>query len=460
MGFEFLVRIRRTSLMAAVIGALFTATYASYPAAIGFAAGAAWSLANLRLIEQIVTGLTGPTRSPIRAMLAILANVGLLAVGGVLLAKLPPMALAAGFTLPFVVILLKAVSLALLGSRVWAAITRSPWRAMALVGVLAVAAWFTVVPLTRAQSGDGHARVAAAGTVAGSAAAQGGHAAAGDELEEEGPSLEFDNLVTILAKANRGNALGHFLHQFEAVIFSVVVALLLCLVVWVATRDNRLVPGPFRNAVEILFEPVYDNIVDLLGPKYGPRYVPFLGSLFIYILAMNLFGIVPLMKSPTSSLNVTFALALTVFVYVQYIAITELGFLGWLHHLAGSPQSLIEWLLVPLAFPIHVLGEVAKPVSLSARLFGNIFGEDMLLAGFATLGISLMAVLHLSGLPFGLPLHFVFLFLALLSSIVQALVFALLSTVYILLMLPHEHEHEHEHGAGPVLAKEAHHPAH
>ena len=74
MGFEFLVRIRRTSLMAAVIGALFTATYASYPAAVGFAAGAAWSLANLRLIEQIVTGLTGPTRSPIRAMLAILKD--------------------------------------------------------------------------------------------------------------------------------------------------------------------------------------------------------------------------------------------------------------------------------------------------------------------------------------------------------------------------------------------------
>ena len=143
---------------------------------------------------------------------------------------------------------------------------------------------------------------------------------------------------------------------------------------------------------------------------------------------------------------------LTVFVYVQFTAITELGFLGWLDHMAGSPRSPIEWGLVPLAFPIHVIGELAKPVSLSCRLFGNIFGEDMLLVGFATLGVGAMSAMHLGGLPFGLPIHFVFLFLALLTSFVQALVFSMLSTIYFLLMLPHDHGHEHAEGA--------HHPAH
>jgi len=88
-----------------------------------------------------------------------------------------------------------------------------------------------------------------------------------------------------------------------------------------------------------------------------------------------------------------------------------------------------------------VIGELAKPVSLSCRLFGNIFGEDMLLVGFASLGIGAMAGMHLGGLPFGLPFHFVFLFLALLTSLVQALVFAMLSTVYVLLMLPHDDGH-------------------
>ena len=118
--------------------------------------------------------------------------------------------------------------------------------------------------------------------------------------------------------------------------------------------------------------------------------------------------------------------------------------------MAGNPRTVVEWGLVPLLLPIHLLGELAKPVSLSCRLFGNIFGEDMLLVGFATLGIGAMSAMHLGAVPFGLPLQFIFLFLALLTSFVQALVFAMLSTIYFLLMLPHDHGHE----------AEAHQPAH
>ena len=134
------------------------------------------------------------------------------------------------------------------------------------------------------------------------------------------------------------------------------------------------------------------------------------------------------------------ALALTVFVYAQYVGLRGLGLVGYLDHLMGSPRNLTGWLLVPLMLPIHVMGELAKPISLSCRLFGNIFGEDMLLVAFATLGISVLAWSHL---PFGLPLQVPFLLLALLTSTLQALVFMVLSTIYILLMLPHD-EHEHE----------------
>ena len=86
---------------------------------------------------------------------------------------------------------------------------------------------------------------------------------------------------------------------------------------------------------------------------------------------------------------------------------------------------------------MHIIGELAKPFSLSLRLFGNITGEDTLIAVFIMLGISVMAFS-----PVGLPLQIPFYFLGLLLSTIQALVFALLSTIYILLMLPHE-EHEH-----------------
>jgi F-type H+-transporting ATPase subunit a len=92
--------------------------------------------------------------------------------------------------------------------------------------------------------------------------------------------------------------------------------------------------------------------------------------------------------------------------------------------------------------PIHVMGELAKPISLSCRLFGNIFGEDMLMVAFATLGITMLSFAHL---PIGLPLHAIFFPLALLTSALQALVFTVLSTIYLLLMLPHEdHGHEKE----------------
>jgi F-type H+-transporting ATPase subunit a len=228
------------------------------------------------------------------------------------------------------------------------------------------------------------------------------------------------------------------------VIWALFIAAIISFAASAAARKGAMIPGRFQGAVELLFKWLYDFIVGILGEKYGPRYVPFLGTLFIYILCMNLAGLIPFFEAPTSSLNVTAALAITVFVYAQYIGFRELGVVGWIDHLAGNPRTLISWLMVPLMLPIHILGEFAKPISLAARLFGNVFGEDMLLVAFASLGV---ATLSATGLPFGLPLHFPFMILALLTSTIQALVFTVLSTIYILLMLPHEHEHEHGHEA-------------
>jgi F-type H+-transporting ATPase subunit a len=266
-----------------------------------------------------------------------------------------------------------------------------------------------------------------------------GTAAPGEpaEGEEETGSQKFPNAVTMLAGAFPHTRWAHALHRYEAVIFSTIVGLLLCLAGFAASRRAQLLPGPLQNAAEMLVEKLYEFVAGILGPKHGARFFPLLGALFVYIFAMNLFGSVPLMDSPTANLSVTLALGITVFVYVQYVGVRSLGIVGFVHHLLGSPRDLTGWILAPLMLPIHVLGELAKPISLSCRLFGNIFGEDMLMVGFATLGIGMLSRLHV---PFGLPMHAIFFPLSLLTSALQALVFTVLSTTYILLMLPHEDE--------------------
>ncbi len=154
-------------------------------------------------------------------------------------------------------------------------------------------------------------------------------------------------------------------------------------------------------------------------------------------------GLVPFLHAATSAINITAALGICTFLYVQGIALKENGPLGYLHHMAGSPRSGVEWAFVPLMFPLHLLGEFIKPLSLSLRLFGNVMGEDKLVAVFIILGASMLAF---TNLPVGIPIQVPIMFLALLTSTIQALVFTLLSTVYIALMLPHgDHEEAHGH---------------
>jgi F-type H+-transporting ATPase subunit a len=459
MGLEFLARVRTTSRWAGAVAALLVGRYQTPGDGLAVGFGVLWSVANLFLIEHLIVALTGPGRGELPALRRVAWSVGgmvgLFAAGGVLLTQLPPQSLVWGFLVPFAVMTLKAASLLILGSRGWKRFARDPRRAAGLVVAVALAVW-AVAPLLARAAGEASDSTHAAseatpapgahpveadahGTNAGAGHDTGGHA------ESAGPQ-KFANFITVLSRAFPEQSWAHFLHQYEIVIFSLLVALLVGLAAWFASRNARMIPGPFQNAVEALVEALYDFIVGILGPKHGPRYVPFLGTLFIYILAMNLFGLIPFLESPTSSLNVTVAMAVTVFLYAQFIGLRELGVVGFLDHLAGNPRSLTQWAMVPLMLPIHVLGEFAKPISLACRLFGNIFGEDMLLVAFVSLGITTLAF---TGLPFGLPLQLPFLFLALLTSTLQALVFTVLSTIYFLLMLPHD-DHEHHESVHPA----------
>ncbi len=267
----------------------------------------------------------------------------------------------------------------------------------------------------------------------------------------KGASLEILNWVQVLEHFLGVSPAARILRRIENEIFEIIVMAAIGLIFYFGTRKMRLVPGRLQTTCEGIVEGLESFVCGVLGPS-GRRHLPFLGSLFLYILFMNLSGIIPLMKAPTSASitltlgtvslpipTVTLSLGFIVFAYVQYHAVRALGVLGYLDHLAGSPRNIIGWMMVPIMFCVHVIGEITKPFSLGYRLFSNIMGEDVLIAVFIGLGI---------GVSF-IPLQTPFLFLAMITGTIQAFVFMLLSTVYLALMLPHE-DHEHAHGQEAV----------
>lgn len=303
-----------------------------------------------------------------------------------------------------------------------------------------------------------HAGAAPAGHAAG---AEGGHGG-----ENGGETPELENFWNVLAKSglNKSDAPTHgIIKYFDPYVGDPVAAtlhktaqnvffsfLMVMVVIWVARRAVRkraMIPDRAQSAAEILIEGMRNFFVSILGEKHGPRYVPFLLGLFFFILFNNLMGLVPLMKSSTSAFQCNIMLGLTVFLYVQYTGLRYNGPKRYILHLLGNPASAVQWIFSPLIFCLEVVAELVKPLSLSLRLFGNILGEDILLGVFAVLGITVTAVLlkpvGIEHPLVGIPLQLPFLFLATLTSTVQALIFSLLSCVYILLMLPHEHEGAH-----------------
>ena len=267
-----------------------------------------------------------------------------------------------------------------------------------------------------------------------SVASGGDHGAAeGDDGHGDGHSgpPHLPNFISLFFSGN------HFLMEWVNIVFALLVSVFFTIVAVRVYAKREMIPGPFQNLIEMLVEGMYNFLTTILG-KDAKRYTPFLGTLFFYILMMNFLGIIPFGHSPSTSINITASMAIAVFLYAQYTGISRLGILGYLDHLAGQPRDVISWCLVPLLFPMHIIGELAKPLSLSLRLFGNITGEDVLVAAFVALGVAALSFMHS---PVGLPFNIPFILLGILLSTIQALVFTLLSSIYILMMLPHEEHH-------------------
>jgi F-type H+-transporting ATPase subunit a len=244
---------------------------------------------------------------------------------------------------------------------------------------------------------------------------------------------ELPNLIHLLNLYFPNNPIVQFLHNWENLFYSLLVAVVISLVFYWGLKKKALIPTGFQNCLESGLEALQKLILGVLGEE-GKEHLPFLGTLFIYILSMNWFGLIPLMKTPSSSLSITAALALCVFCYVQYFNIKNMGVLGFLYHLAGSPNSLITWLLVPIMMPLEILTQLSRPVTLALRLCGNMLGEHILLGVFALLGVVWLVN---ETVPVAFPLQIPFVFLSLLTGLMQALVFTMLSAVYIFLSFPH-----------------------
>lgn len=240
---------------------------------------------------------------------------------------------------------------------------------------------------------------------------------------------EAPNLITILAERLEGTQIGERLLAWESIIFSVLAVTIISLTALLASKKAEKVPGRLQAAIELFVSGIDDFVCGIIGPK-GREYVPFIGTLFVYILFMNLIGLVPMFKSSTASWSVTLALALCVFCYVQYAAVKELGLLGYIDHLLGKPRGIVAFsVFIPvMMFILHVVSELVRPISLSLRLRSNIWGDDMLLSFISGFGLK------------GLPLLIFNSILAMLASVVQAVVFCLLTTIYFTLVLSHEEE--------------------
>ena len=256
---------------------------------------------------------------------------------------------------------------------------------------------------------------------------------------------------------------------------SVLVGLLvLGIVLWFsrkATRNMTLVPQGAQNFVEMVVEFLYNRVEGIVGVKQAKLAFPLLGTLFIYILVSNWLGLIPgvgtigfgestgpltvhevhdpLLRPPTADLNATLALSVSAFLVWLYLTIKEMGVWGFIMHTFGPKGGLkgIMGFVVGLVFlfvgVIEIVSIILRPMTLSVRLYGNIFAGESVLH---TLG----ALLDKAGAPWNfigsVLIPFPFYFMELLVGLLQAIVFTLLCSVYIQLSTTHDdHGHEEEH---------------
>ncbi len=203
------------------------------------------------------------------------------------------------------------------------------------------------------------------------------------------------------------------------IVLSILITIFIIVFFKLAVKNLSIFPGKMQNALEMLYKSFRDMLDDAMD-KEGRRFLPVIATLGIFIGVSNLVGLLPELGSPTANLNVTVGCALFVFVYYHYQGIRKHGLIGYLKSFTGP----IWWLAI-LFVPIEIISHFARPLSLSIRLFGNIFGEDMVIIIIASL-VPFIAPIPLMGL-------------AVITSLLQAYIFIMLTTIYLAGAVASEH---------------------
>jgi len=215
----------------------------------------------------------------------------------------------------------------------------------------------------------------------------------------------------------------HSIGMTDGMITSSAITIILCIVGIVAGRNLQMVPSGFQNFAEWAIGSLYNFFEGIMGSACR-RYFPLIATLFIYIMLANYSGLLPGsghiagLAPPTASINCTMAMAIIVFVMIQVAGIRSHHGLRYYKHWF-QPFAFI--------FPLMILEDLVKPISLTLRLYGNIYGEETVVSSFFDL------------VPIGLPV--IMQFLSVLLGLIQALVFSLLAAIYIKEALPEEEEH-------------------
>jgi F-type H+-transporting ATPase subunit a len=209
----------------------------------------------------------------------------------------------------------------------------------------------------------------------------------------------------------------------------VVVVAVVCLVM--RSRLSVENPGKFQILLEDGVSAVVGLLEEWIGPD-GRRYLPLIATLGLFILLGNYAGLIPGLMAPTSNINVTVGLAITTWVYYHFQGLKKQGIVNYVKHFAVPPGAPV-W-MAPLMLIIEGISHTSRLLSLSLRLFGNIFGEEMVIVIIGSL------------VPFIFPLPFMF--LGLVTGGLQAFIFVLLSIIYLQAAVAVEHEHDaHGHDA-------------
>jgi F-type H+-transporting ATPase subunit a len=238
----------------------------------------------------------------------------------------------------------------------------------------------------------------------------------------------------------------------DHVTYTWLVMIVLATVAFIASRNVQLVPRGLQNVIEVVLEQFISMIDDVMGHQ-GRTYLPLIATLGLFILGGNLLSLVPGMAGPTTNLNTTAACAIVVFFAYHWIGVRKQGALTYLKHFMGP----VPLALKPLMFVIEIISHLARPLSLTLRLFGNMVGGHILLAiifflmglqgliGWALSGSALGAVVGGIGGTVMIVFTVGFLYpLKILVSFLQAFIFVMLTMLYISGALE-EAEHHAEH---------------